>query len=292
MTEVVAIAPDPRRADDWTLVLTSIGIASRVEVAPDGAGLAISTREEDAARARDAIAQYEAEDRERRALAAIPPPVVPEWGTSWLGVFSAWAILAFFGVVGPATRGDPWFENGAAMSARMKAGELWRAVTALSLHADIAHAAGNAGASLILMTMVAWRVGPGLGAALAIAGGVLGNLAAAWAHGAGHNAVGASTATFAALGLLTGFEMVEGRARRHRRRRAVGVIAASMALLGFLGTSEGSDLAAHLFGWAAGVLLGLPIAAVAMRPPRTLMQALLAAATAALLACSWWIALR
>lgn len=273
-------------------MLTSIGIASRVDLAEGGNGLAISTSEEDAARARDAIAQYESEDRERRAIAALPPPAVPEWGSSGLGVFSAWAILAFFGLVGPVTRGDPWFENGAAMSTRMAAGEPWRAVTALSLHADIAHAAGNAAASLILMTMVAWRVGPGLGAALAVGGGVLGNFAAAWAHGAGHTSVGASTATFAALGLLTGFEVVEGRARRHRRRRAVGVIAASMALLGFLGTSEGSDLAAHLFGWAAGVLLALPIAWMVMRPPRGVVQAAFALGTAALVAGCWWIALR
>jgi membrane associated rhomboid family serine protease len=80
---------------------------------------------------------------------------------------------------------------------RVMAGEWWRAVTALTLHADAPHVGGNAVAIGVLMTAVCWHLGPGLGAWLLLLAGAAGNLLTAAVHGGGHSSVGASTAVFA-----------------------------------------------------------------------------------------------
>src|SRR6266516_3928722 len=43
------------------------------------------------------------------------------------------------------------------------AGEWWRTVTALTLHADAPHVLGNAGASVVLVGAVSHQLGPGVG---------------------------------------------------------------------------------------------------------------------------------
>src|SRR2546430_9329762 len=54
---------------------------------------------------------------------------------------------------------------------RMMAGEWWRAVTALTLHADAPHLLGNALASALLVTAVCQQLGPGVGLWLVLLAG-------------------------------------------------------------------------------------------------------------------------
>ena len=82
----------------------------------------------------------------------------------------------------------------------MLAGEWWRAVTALTLHADLAHVLANAVAIAIFLGAVARRLGPALATWLALAAGVAGNVLTALVAGGGHVSLGASTAVFGALG--------------------------------------------------------------------------------------------
>src|SRR5438034_425376 len=80
-------------------------------------------------------------------------------------------------------------------------------------------------------------------------------LPAAWLVRRDFVSIGASTAVFGALGALAAFP-------QHRRRAWVP-LGAGLALLAFLGTSKRADLAGHLCGFVAGLLLG----AVASRLP-------------------------
>src|SRR5207237_567665 len=69
-------------------------------------------------------------------------------GNTFAAVGLAVLLCAFYYVTGPrapAAAGiDPWFERGSAVAARILGGEWWRAVTALTLHANLAHLLANA----------------------------------------------------------------------------------------------------------------------------------------------------
>lgn len=171
----------------------------------------------------------------------------------------------------------------------MMAGEWWRAITALTLHADAPHLAGNAAATIVLMTAVCWHLGPGVGLWLLLLAGAGGNAVTAAVHGGDHVSVGASTATFGAIGILAALRIIGGRARAGGRKSWV-VIAASLALLALLGTGPHADLLAHLFGFLLGGGLGL-IAALTIRwiPPAPVQWLLAAAAGAAVLG-AWRVA--
>lgn len=279
---VVALARRQREADDWALVLQSEGLLAEVRRGRDGWRL--ETAASDAARARELLAAWERENR--REPEPEPPPLAP---FPWLAMAAlSAALLGFFAVTGPRAGASDWFGAGAARSSRILGGEWWRAVTALTLHADAGHVLGNVlGATLFAGTL--WqRFGSGVGFALLVAAGTLGNLANALLRGAGHSSVGASTAVFAAVGALAGDALVQRRVPRGGRLAPLG---AGLGILAMLGTSERADLWAHFFGLAAGLLLGIPVARRLPRPPALAWQALAGLAAAALVAGAWWWAL-
>ncbi len=206
-----------------------------------------------------------------------------------VGAVVALLLIGFFAITGPRAAHSTWFERGSADATRMMAGEWWRAITALTLHADAPHLAGNAAATVVLVTAVCWHLGPGVGLWLLLLAGAGGNAITAAVHGGDHVSVGASTATFGAIGILAALRIIGGRAGAGRTKSWV-VIAAGLALLAFLGTGPHADLLAHLFGFLLGLGLGL-IGALAIRwiPPAP-VQWLLAAAAGAAVVGAWRVA--
>ena len=76
-----------------------------------------------------------------------------------------------------------------------------------------------------------------------------------------HRSIGASTAVFAALGLLTAYTWRRGFLRETPWRGRIAPIVAGIGLLAFTGTAgENTDLTAHLFGFVAGFGGGLALA--------------------------------
>src|SRR5256886_3201472 len=117
-------------------------------------------------------------------------------------LFRSLLLIGFFAVTGPRTRHSAWFARGSAATDRIVAGEWWRTVTALTLHADASHLLGNAAASVVLVGAVSRELGPGLGLWLVLLAGAGGNALTAVAHSAHHASVGASTAIFGAIRIL------------------------------------------------------------------------------------------
>jgi membrane associated rhomboid family serine protease len=187
------------------------------------------------------------------------------------------AVLAFALLSGLPAPGS-LAGRGSADAARMLQGEWWRAATALTLHADLAHAAANAVAMGIFLGAVARRLGPALATWSALAAGVAGNVLTALAVRGGHVSIGASTAVFGALGTLSALQVP--------RRGAWVTLGVGVALLGLLGTGERADLAAHLLGFAVGVTEGLAVRRMAP-PRRSLRQPALALLAVAPIALAW-----
>src|SRR5207253_8132371 len=117
---------------------------------------------------------------------------------SYAGFHLAAALWAFYVVTGPAWRESAWARVGAADAARVLHGEPWRAVTALTLHADAAHLLGNVVSCAVFVTALARLVGVGVAGFAVLVAGTIGNLLAAALRRAGHTSVGASTAIFGA----------------------------------------------------------------------------------------------
>lgn len=270
-----------RLAELWAIALATEGIDARME-ARDDEFVILTTEElhEYAVRVLDGL-YVEDEEEEDDELPPAKPARAPEWGRTWAGALVAWMLLAFFALAGSPS--SAWFDRGTADAARMVGGEWWRAVTAVTLHADLPHALSNAAATLVLLTMLAWRIGPGAACAVSLAAGSAAHAFVAWSHVTRHVSVGASTATFAAIGALAAVSALDP----GRRRRAWIVVAAAFALLGFLGTGEGTDLPGHAIGWAFGLLLGAPLGWRGRPPLAGRTQALLAASCVVILASAW-----
>jgi membrane associated rhomboid family serine protease len=209
---------------------------------------------------------------------------------STAGIVAAAALVGAYAATGARARWGHAFRAGSAVGERIAAGEWWRAVTALTLHADAAHLFGNVAAGALFTTAVCRALGPGAGVALVLATGVVGNLVAAAVRPTASTSVGASTAIFGAVGILCGRAVVRAARRRTAGRPPWIPLAAGLALLALLGTSERADLLAHFNGFVVGLPLGAMTAG--MPRPGRLVQAALGTASAALVAVAWWLALR
>ena len=253
--EKATLGPVNRLAQlrEWTLVLSSMGIAHAVRDL--GSSWVILVSEEDQARATEAIRLYEAENRNW------PPPRQREllpYARSLVAPLLMMLLVLFFSVTGPADRSSEWFARGTASSDRILHGELWRAVTALTLHADTLHVLGNALTGSIFLSAVNRRLGDGRGPLVVLLAGTLGNLVNAVWHRSGHLSIGASTAVFGAVGILAATQLALDRREKGRSwLERVAPVVGGLALLGMLGASPHSDLLAHLFGLGAGLVVGI-----------------------------------
>ena len=281
-------ADGTRQADEWALVLAAAGIPHRLAPHDDGVWLIVPGDE--AARAEAALDEYERELLAGHADAAALESTSVR-GSWVLGASVALALVAFFALIGPPEPGDRWFTRGAASAARIVGGEPWRAVTALTLHLDAVHVASNAVASVVLIAAVAQRLGPGLGLALTVFAGVAANALGALVHDAHHSAIGASTATFGAIGLLAGLRMSSRSPIASTRVKPWIVLAAALLLLAMLGTSKGADITGHALGLACGVVLGIVAGVVLRRPLPALAQWALGVATLITIVGGWVLAL-
>lgn len=285
---VLRATPSPTLVNDWSLVLASVGIGHRV-IEGDGA-FSLVVASHDASAASAALAAYDAESAPR------PAPPLPDLGPSPLGIMASVALLAMLIVTGPGDARTPtsWFLVGAADSAKILHGQWWRAVTAMTLHQNIGHLVGNVIASLIFVSAVGRWLGAGLGAACIVTCGALANLLTAlWhRHDGPFVSLGASTATFAALGLVVGLQ-VWRRWRHDERRRYFWLpLGAGLALFAMTGTGANADFGAHLFGLGVGAAAGTAIAASEARAPGLFAQALLSAVVSAVLVGAWVLAFR
>jgi membrane associated rhomboid family serine protease len=281
---LLRLVADFRRAMDLSLVLDQEGVAHELR-SLSGQQWALEIEEAQAARAEAALAAFERENPPQARPAEEEPPLAAGAGVA-PGVVFFLALLWLQIWTGPQSENE-WFARGSAEAAAILRGEWWRTATALTLHADAGHAAGNALLGGLLLALLARRLGAGIGSWVLLLAGVLGTALSAELLRRSFVSVGASTAVFGALGALAALQAADP----HARRRAWVPLGAGLALLGFLGTSKRADFAGHLLGFLSGVLLG----ALAARLPRLrsrALQAALALGAAAVPAAAWWRAFR
>jgi len=283
---------DGRVLNSWLLALKARGIPAGVERVDDRT-VAVHVLPTDVDVAGAELDAVDAEENEARRAAAAVPSEAESFHSRLAPIGAALfaiALVVMLAVTGPSAGRSEWFLVGASDAARVMAGEWWRTITALTLHADSNHVLSNIAIGTIVITMVMRRTGVGFGAALVVLAGALGNAINAWGYGADHRSIGFSTAVFGAIGILGGLTYVSARTMR-RGRPAWTAIAGTLALLAMLGASERSDLLAHLFGTITGVAVGVAVAASDWRPRTWIGQTIAGSATVALVVGAWAMAL-
>jgi rhomboid protease GluP len=289
--ELTTVFRSPRRREcnERLLVLAAVGVEALLVAA--GGEFLLQVAAADAGYAAQHLLQYEAENR-APARAPPPPPLYPH---AWIGC-AAYA-LVLLGVAWVLSNGlvrlDA-FDVGELDAARVQAGQWWRAWTALTLHLDGPHLAANLAAGVWFGYLAGRQMGSGTAWLLGVTGAALANLLEALLGPPDHRAVGASTAVFSLLGAMSAYSWRERFALPQRWARRWGPLIAGVIMLGWTGSAgEGTDVVAHLGGFAVGALLG---ATAALPRARVLLarvpQALSGAITLAALALAWSCALR
>jgi len=251
----VAVGLDEARANELALVLIARGILHQRQTGSTGLELWVPV--DSAAAAAAELRQYRRENARR--VGTRPLDLV---GPGWPGVAAYLGVLlAVFVAARESLFGLDWYGAGRLEAGAVSAVELWRTVTALTLHVEFAHLGGN----LVFGAFFGWFVGRylglGVGWLTVLTAAAAANALGAWVQGPDHRSLGASTAVFAALGMLVAYTWRRGFWRGTPWRARIAPIVAGLGLLAFTGTGgENTDLGAHLFGFCAGFGGGLVLA--------------------------------
>lgn len=254
--------------------------------------------EHQAAAALEELRRYEEENRGFRLRRALPPAApFARPGTVLGGLVLVAFALAQWG----SAFGLDWLAAGKAEADAIRAGEIERTATALTLHADVPHLLSNLVFGALFAYLLFHSHGAGLGALALLLAGMLGNLANAWVHWKVHASIGASTAVFGAVGLIAGCEARTRHLLRESEARRFAPVGAAVVLLIWLGLDTGTELGtgmrsvdvmAHVLGLLAGLVLGVPLGSLPRaRIEQRGLQLASGFAACVLLAACWALAL-
>jgi rhomboid protease GluP len=268
---------------EYSLVLEARGIEH--ETAEDESSWMLRVPVEMRHRAYEELGRYSIERGVRRSV----PEVVPPHPGAAIGVVLYVLILLLTAYcAGSATFGVDWLSLG-SLDAGAR-GEWWRAVTALTLHLDQEHLLGNVLFGAVAGVAASRLLGPGVAWASILGAAALANYAEILITPITHRAVGASTAVFAALGMLSGMAWRQRLTLRERLWYRWAPLIAGICLLTLLGAGS-----AHVdvLGHALGFLFGLGVGWILVRSgvpgnrgPRTQVIAGLGAVS---LVCAAWV---
>lgn len=244
--------------------------------------------------ARDEIRKYAAE---RSVVRQMPRPVIPFAGAGMgAALYCALMILVAY-CAGNQMFGIDWFDAGSLYvhhAGGQGGGEWWRTITALTLHVDQAHLLGNLLFGAGIGVLAGRLYGPGVAWASILTAGAIANYLDMLIAPSTHRAVGASTAIFAALGLMAGFSWRQRLPLKEQFRYRWAPLFAGICLLALLGAGgEHVDVLGHVLGFLTGLAGGWMFARWhAVRERAFGAQAAAAAVAAILPATAWWLALR
>ncbi len=257
----VARFPNLDEAHENALVALAMGEAIRVDHGDVPGEFELRVEPAAAPRVTEELREYAAESE-------VKPPRPPLFSQSWshhpAGAFHylVWAtilLLVFRQQSQDPTLADRYASSSISLIAN---GEWWRPFTALFLHGDGGHIIGNLASGAVFGALVSKSIGPWKGWAMILLAGTFGNATTSLVtYPEAFLSLGASTAVFGALGILSGIGLVENFREELRMPwlRVLAPLLAGLVLLGWLGGAapgEGVDVFGHVFGFSVGVLAG------------------------------------
>jgi len=269
-------------ADTYRLVLSSTGISYHLR--EDGRRWDILVNDTDYEKAVIAIEQYLKENPEVKKT---EDPLYYKYQRTYTGIWVSILLIAFYVAMTISDKSDVFVKTYGSSAFHILHGELYRSVTSLMLHAGPLHLMGNIAGIAIFGTAVCTIMGWGVGWLMILVSGITGNLTNALLYTSGHISIGASTAIFGAIGILSASQFFKKFKQSGQKIKAFLPLSCGLALLGILGSGEHSDLMAHLFGFLAGIVLG-SLYSIFVKGPKTKgYQAGSLLLTLCLLAMAW-----
>ncbi len=271
---------------DWSLALISQGIESTVQRRPDATGWQLEVSAQDGQKAFQTLRQYHQENR------GWPWPQTLPWTRShfdWTSVL--WAVL--MAVCYWLTSVNPAIQAAGIMdTSAVSAGQWWRVFTAINLHADLAHLAGNLSIGVLLLGLAMGRFGTGTALLTSFLAGAAGNFTSLVINPKPFDGLGASGMVMGALGLLSAQTLRWTGKSGVSWKQRLGGVAAGIMLFTLYGLAPGTDMPAHLGGFLAGLFFGaalvfVPVEFLHRRGTNAVTNVLFVA----LLTVTWWLAL-
>ncbi len=235
------------------LVLDAVGISSEA-THHDGWWLLVVSSDDLATSAAELDA-YRQENPDRSTPGS---PAIPLYRGAATGVFFyAGTIIAIFILTAQSAFGLDWLAAGRMEAGRVMAGEWWRTVTALTLHLDVGHISSNLVFGAVFGLLAGQVLGGGVAWLAIVIAGALGNFMNAMVQSPAHTSIGASTAVFAALGVIVSHALRPRASAAEKPLKRWSPLIGGLLLLAFTGVGgERTDVAAHLTGFLAGLLIG------------------------------------
>ena len=240
-----------RAALDWSLVLASQGILTTIHRDPESGQWFLELEPEQSRAARKALDLYLREVRDWKEL-----PRLKEQMRLWHPGALLWGLYLVLVYVIDSAQGFGWREAGLMSSEAVQAGEWWRLVTAISLHADGEHLVSNLVSGCLLLGLAMARLGSGTALWCGWLTGIGGNLAGWALYSDTHRGVGASGLVLGCIGLLCVHSLSEYLHNHRFRRYFLSSLGGGVLLFILTGLHPDSDIVAHAGGFVSGCLLG------------------------------------
>ena len=235
------------------LVLEAVGILAEA-VHRDGVWCLV-VKAEDLPIATAELDVYRRENVDRSTERAVEVPLYRGGGVGV--VVYAGVILLIAMLTAQSALNVDWLAVGRMQAGEVKAGQWWRTATALTLHLDAEHLASNLLFGAVFGLLAGRILGGGVAWLAIVVAGALGNYINALVQPPIHSSIGASTGVFAALGLLVAHALRPRNSTPEKPLKRWSPLIGGVILLGFIGVGgERTDVAAHLTGFLAGLLIG------------------------------------
>ena len=286
---VVFESTNRRACVDRALVLESLQIP--YDIVEDGVSCALVVPARFSPQAAAELRQYDAENPPRRR----PPKAAHvEHQNAMPGVVGYIVVICVVaGLAGESAFARDWLAAGRIDGVMLRAGEWWRTITALTLHSGLRHLVGNIIFGAFFGLFAGRLLGPGIAWLTIVLAGAAGNALNTLLLESTHRSIGASTAVFAALGLLAGFVWRGRLMSQERWPYRVGPIVGGLALLMFTGTGDANtDIGAHLMGFLCGLAGGMLLAPLRARLTNRRWQTGAAIAAVGCVLVAWLAALQ
>lgn len=272
---------------DRALVLASLEIPH--QLIDEGGSCALIVPAALSARASHEIQLYDEENPPVQPMPAAPV----EYQNAVPGLIGyVFVVCMVAGMAGYSFFQSNWFVAGRVDGELVRNGEVWRLFTALTLHSGVKHLLGNIVFGVFFGLFAGRLLGSGVAWLAIVVAAATGNALNTLLLEPTHRSIGASTAVFAALGVVAGYVWFGKLMSQHRWSNRYGPIVGGLALLMYTGTGgPNTDIGAHLLGFVCGFAAGWVLIRFGAIPKDPRSQLIAGSVAFGLILFSWSIAL-